>query len=315
VSALPPLGTRVAVRFRLPPGSEPPLSDAVGHLLAVDPLVRVRTKTGAVVQFPAAAVLTVRRLTDVPVRNSQIRAVEHAAALGFPGTESAWLHGWLLRAGQGVSARANSAIPLERGTSFAAVPAIVDWYVARGLTPLFAIPDRMVSLRDDTPVECETRTLVTDLAPAPAAPAAVTLADAPDADWLADYARAVPAAVLTAVRGPGAVCFARHPDGAVARGVITESADGTRWVGLSELRVAPAARRGGLGTAVGTAVLAWAARRGVTRGYAAVREDGAGGHDDLLGLLTALGFTGQHRCRYVRTEAIWSGPTSRRSPR
>ncbi|ODR11682.1 hypothetical protein BHQ15_00330 [Mycolicibacillus koreensis] len=309
MTALPPLGTRVAVRFRLPAGSEPPLSDAVGHLLDVDPLVRVRTKTGEVVQFPASEVLTVRRLTDVPVRNSQIRAVEHAAALGFPGTERQWLDGWLLRAGQGATARANSAIPLERGTSFATVPAIVDWYVQRGLTPLFAIPDRMVSLRDDTPVDCETRTLVLDLPAGPAAPAAVTVAETPDTAWLADYDRPVPTAVLTAVVDGGAVCFARHPDGAVARGVITESADGTPWVGLSDLRVAATARRRGLGTAVGTAVLAWAAQRGVTRGYAQIREDG---RDGPLGLLTALGFTSQHRCRYVRTEAIWSGPTSRR---
>ena len=41
----PALGTRVTVRYRRPAGSVPPLTDAVGHLLEVGPVVRVRTKT------------------------------------------------------------------------------------------------------------------------------------------------------------------------------------------------------------------------------------------------------------------------------
>lgn len=312
--ALPSIGTRVAVRFTLPPGSDPPLSDAVGHLIALEPLVSVRTKTGDVVTFAADDVLTMRRLTDVPVRNSQIRAVEHAAALGFPGTEHEWRDGWLLRAGAGATARANSAIPLEMGASFATVPAIVDWYVARGLTPLFAIPDRLVSLKDDTPAECETRTLVTDLADlavgAPE-PAGVVLADTPDDAWLAGYRRDVPAGVLTAVGAGGAVRFAA--DGAaVARAAITAAGDGTRWVGISDVHVAADQRRGGHATAVITALLAWAVADGATRGYAQVR-DGDETTAAGLGLFTALGFTAQHRCRFVRTEAIWAGPTSRRN--
>ena len=40
----PDLGTRVTVRYRRPAGSVPPLTDAVGHLLAVDPVVRVRPR-------------------------------------------------------------------------------------------------------------------------------------------------------------------------------------------------------------------------------------------------------------------------------
>ena len=53
----PDLGTRVTVRYRRPAGSVPPLTDAVGHLLAVDPLVRVQTKTGAVVEFASTDVV------------------------------------------------------------------------------------------------------------------------------------------------------------------------------------------------------------------------------------------------------------------
>ena len=73
----PDLGTRVTVRYRRPAGSVPPLTDAVGHLLAVDPMVRVRTKTGAVVEFAPADVVALRVLTDAPVRT-----------VGDPGTRA-----------------------------------------------------------------------------------------------------------------------------------------------------------------------------------------------------------------------------------
>ena len=87
----PELGTRVTVRYRRRPGSIPPLTDAVGHLLAVDPVVRVRTKTGAVVECAPADVVALRTLTDAPVRTSEIRALEHAAAAAWPGAEQ---DGW-----------------------------------------------------------------------------------------------------------------------------------------------------------------------------------------------------------------------------
>lgn len=95
----PDPGTRVTVRYRRPPGSVPPLTDAVGRLLTVDPTVRVQTKTGAVVEFAPADVVALRVLTDTPIRTSQIRALEHAAAAAWPAAEQTWLHGWLLRAG------------------------------------------------------------------------------------------------------------------------------------------------------------------------------------------------------------------------
>lgn len=307
MSELPSVGTRVAVRFRLPAGSEPPLSDAVGHLLAVAPMVRVRTKTGEVVEFAPGDVLTVRRLTDVPVRNSQIRAVEHAAALAFPGIEHRWLDGWLLRAGVGDTFRANSAIPLELGASFASVPAIVDFYVERGLTPLFAIPDRLVSMRDDTTVERENRTLVAEL-PATLPPRPdVALADSPGPDWLAGYDRDVAVAELAAVLD-GRLCFAVGPAGAVARAAITAAPDGTRWVGISDVHVDAGQRRRGQASAVCAALLAWAVEHGATHGYAHVRD----GDDAALGLFAGLGFAPQHRFRYVRTEAIWVDPGTRR---
>ena len=116
------------IRYRLPAGSVPPLTDVIGHLVAVEPEVRVRTKTGAVVEISPDDVVAVKALTDAPVRTSQIRAVEHAAAMAWPGIEQEWLDGWLLRAAGGYTHRANSAVPLGVEANIDAVPAIVDWY-------------------------------------------------------------------------------------------------------------------------------------------------------------------------------------------
>ncbi|OBI12915.1 GCN5 family acetyltransferase [Mycobacterium sp. E2327] len=157
----PDLGTRVSVRYRLPAGSVPPLTDAVGHLLAVDPLVRVRTKTGAVVQFAPTDVVALRALTDAPVRTSDIRAVEHVAAAAWPGAEQAWVDGWLLRTGPG--SLADSAVPLDISAQMTAVPAIVGWYRRRGLTPRLAIPDRLLPIPPGVPSERTEQILVRDL--------------------------------------------------------------------------------------------------------------------------------------------------------
>src|SRR5690349_2552111 len=110
--ALPVVGTRVSVRYRRPPGSVPPLTDVIGRLVETGPLVRVQAKTGEMVEIAADDVVTVRALTDVPVRTSQIRALEHAAALAWPGIEQEWIDGWLLRGANGYTHRANSAVPL-----------------------------------------------------------------------------------------------------------------------------------------------------------------------------------------------------------
>jgi N-acetylglutamate synthase len=179
----PDLGTRVTVRYRLPAGSVPPLTDAVGHLLAIYPLVRVRTKTGAVVQFPPADVVAVRALTDAPVRTSDIRALEHAAAAAWPGAEQAWVGGWLLRAGPGADSLANSAVPLDVSAQLSSVPAITDWYRQRDLTPRLAIPDRLLRIPPGLPGEHTERILVRDLS-------SVTPAQRHGGGWRAAVAKA-----------------------------------------------------------------------------------------------------------------------------
>ena len=183
---LPPAGTRVMIRYRLPAGSVPPLTDVIGHLVAVEPEVRVRTKTGAVVEISPDDVVAVKALTDAPVRTSQIRAVEHAAALAWPGIEQQWLNGWLLRAAGGYTHRANSAVPLGVEANIDALPAIVDWYTRRGLTPWLAVPERLLRLPDDVPAHLETVVMVRDL-PTDEPDATVRLLPRPDERWLRRY--------------------------------------------------------------------------------------------------------------------------------
>jgi N-acetylglutamate synthase len=283
----PQPGTRVTVRYRRPAGSVPPLTDAVGHLLDIEPLVRVQTKTGTVVQIASADVVAVRVLSDAPVRTSQIRALEHAAALAWPGVEQQWLDGWLLRAGRGVTSRANSAVPLDISANTTAIPAIVDWYTQRRLTPRLAIADRLLRLPGLG--EQANVVLVRDVSAARPDPS-IRLSNRPDDAWLRLYRREVPIDVLTAVLD-GELVFGMHTDGAVARASVTDAPDGTRWVGLSAVRAADQTAR----RALCEALLAWGEARGATRGYVRVLDD----DHAALGLAQTLGFAQHHHARYI----------------
>ena len=107
---MPDIGDRVVVRYRLPAGSVPPLTDVIGHLLAVSPKLAVRTKRGDVVEIAADDVLTMKSLTAAPMRTADIRNLEHAAALAWPGVEHNLLGGWLLRIPPGVSTDAETLV-------------------------------------------------------------------------------------------------------------------------------------------------------------------------------------------------------------
>lgn len=295
---IPPVGTRVSLRYRLPQGSVPPLTDVIGHLLQTGRRIQVETKTGAVVEIAVGDVVAVRALTATPVRNSQIRATEHAAALAWPGTERLWIDGWLLRGAGGHTHRANSAVPLGIEAGMTTVPAIVDWYTRRGQTPWLAVPDRLVKLPERVVAHLETVVMVSDL-PAGEPDATVTLAPHPDARWLRLYERKVPIDVLTAVVD-GIVVFAIGGDAVVGRAAITVAPDGTRWAGLSAVRVADGHRRRGHARGLCSALLAWATEHGAHNCYVQVLADNA----PAIALYQQLGFTTQHRARYIDARSL-----------
>jgi hypothetical protein len=301
----PDLGTRVTVRYRRPAGSVPPLTDVVGHLLAVDPVVRVRTKTGAVVEFAPADVVALRVLTDAPVRASQIRALEHAAAAAWPGVEQNWLDGWLLRAGHGVTLAANSAVPLDISAHMGTIPAIVAWYEERNLTPWLAIPDRLLPLPRSRASEHMERVLVRDVSDASTREpdASIIFSARPDGAWLRIHQGEIPVDVLTAVVH-GELAFGTHPCGAVARAAVTDAPDGTRWVGLSEVRAADDQGADVPAVRLCEALLTWGAQRGASRGYLRVHDA------DTTTLAESLGFRLHHRTRYFLATAARIPPDS-----
>jgi hypothetical protein len=61
-------GTRVVIRYRRPTSSVPPLTDVIGYLLEVDPLLRVLTKNGDVVEVSPADVVAMKAVGDPPTR-------------------------------------------------------------------------------------------------------------------------------------------------------------------------------------------------------------------------------------------------------
>jgi GNAT superfamily N-acetyltransferase len=68
--------------------------------------------------------------------------LERAAAAHWRGTEEQWLGNWLLRAADGFTGRANSALPLgDPGLPLDdALAAVTRWYRERGLPPMIAVP-------------------------------------------------------------------------------------------------------------------------------------------------------------------------------
>jgi ribosomal protein S18 acetylase RimI-like enzyme len=288
------VGDRVVVRYRLPAGSTPPLTDVIGHLVSVGEILSVRTKRGDVVSVAAADVVTMKTLAAAPVRTGDIRNLEHAAALAWPGAEHEWVDGWLLRFGHGSTRRANSAVPLD--FSVGAVGAIVDWYAARGLPPLAAAPDRLLRVPPAVPTDGENLVMAGELA---VAAAAVDIADAPDDEWLRLYRREVPVDVLTAVVD-GEVAFGAIAGAAVGRAAVTTAPDGTRWVGLSAVHVVPQARRRGLARDLCAGLLAWGGERGATRAYVQVLTD----NTTAIRLYESMGFTVHHRSRYLDARSL-----------
>jgi hypothetical protein len=157
------------------------------------------------------------------------------------------------------------------------------------LTPRLAIADRLLRLPGVG--ERANAVLVIDVSTADPDPS-VRLSARPDDAWLRLYHREVPIDVLTAVVD-GDLVFATHADKAVARASVTDAPDGTRWVGLSAMRVADQDD----GRALCKALLAWGAARGATRGYVRVLD----GDHATAGLAHSLGFALHHRARYFAT--------------
>ncbi|MEV6277417.1 GNAT family N-acetyltransferase [Nocardia sp. NPDC051832] len=310
-----PLGARVVMRYRLPAGSTPPLTDVIGELVSLEPPT-VKVGADQLVTVRADQVVALKALGPRPIRTSEIRALETAAADGWPGAEQEWIDGWLLRAGHGYTNRANSAAPLGRSGAPAVLAAatlerIAAWYAERGLPFQLLLPDRLAPVPQGWRTWNETVVLGIDIDNfvLPQGPPMVRTAPEPDAAWLQLHRyrgenpvlMAVPeqpaSDVLTAVRD-GKLGFAALgvPDPiAIGRAALTTAPDLRRWVGLSCIAVAAAHRRHGLGALVCAELIRWGSARGATHAYVQVEADNAA----ALALYRDLGFLEHHGYRYA----------------
>jgi ribosomal protein S18 acetylase RimI-like enzyme len=251
------------------------------------------------------------------ITDAGIAALDRVGALTWPGTETEPLGDWLLRAAEGFTGRANSALttgdpgmPLPQAAAH-----IRRWYTARGLTPMASVSypasqpernplDRFLAdqgwtLRDEATVIVMTQS---STAASPAAAALpVRLDDQPGDDWLALYhfrgqpdLPPVARTILTSAPWQ-AFASARDGDRTVAIGrVAGAGSNGAHWAGLTAIEVHPDYRRRGLAAAVTTALIAQAAQRGARRVFLQVEDD----NQAALALYRRLGFTTHHAYHY-----------------
>ncbi|MDO3648886.1 N-acetylglutamate synthase, CG3035 family [Nocardia mangyaensis] len=309
-----PLGRRVVMRYQLPEGYPQPLTDVIGELVSLSP-PSVRTAEGELVEVAADRVVALKALGPRPIRTKEIRSLETAAAAAWPGSAHLWIDGWLVRAGNGYTGRANSAVPLgESGVpavlSIETMRRIADWYTERGLPLLLQLPDRLAPVPPGWNTWSETVVLGLDIANfvLPQGPSMVRVAPEPDDGWLTAhrYRGEIPVdpgirvpdrAVLTSVLD-GALGFASLglPEPlAIGRGAVTTAPDGRRWVGLTCVAVAAAHRRNGLASLVCAELIRWGAEHGATHAYVQVEV----GNAAALALYRDLGFLEHHSYRYA----------------
>ncbi|MBV1849050.1 GNAT family N-acetyltransferase [Catellatospora tritici] len=302
------LGSRVVVRrFVGFQDERPQFTDVLGELTGLsDTELSVTTSQGVVV-VPLAQV---HRAKVVPARRGptarEVAALELAAAEAWPAPVREPLGDWWLRAADGYTGRANSALPVgDPGLPLPrAVDAVVDFYRERGLPPQVDVPLPLASaverelLARGWHVECTVQVQTCPLDELIAATpdgAQFALADTPSEQLLAMIAGSLgplPDAarhVLTAVPG---VVFAQHFDeaGALlarARGTVTGAG---RWLGVFGVETSPAARRRGLAAASMGALARWAAAQGATDAFLQVNSPNTG----ALALYAGLGFTSHH---------------------
>lgn len=295
-------------------------SDVIGHVLSLDPLVIRPQEVGGypssleAVEIPPEQLKIIKRLSPRTVRNSDIRAAEVAAAAASPGAEQEWTADgqWLMRASDGITCQANSAIPLGHSAGFLPVPIDdIDAFFARHQLPTcLAIPERIgksaEKLIDAAPdqwvVEPEILMMVHALDQLPEPAGAAFAADAqPDPAWLDLYHSWDQPPEGLATPAEGTAVFARlladtGDTTAIARGTLTESGDGTVWLGLSALTAAADQQDTRLKAELAAHLLIWGKDHGAKKVYLQVAASDAAGVQQAEG----LGFIEQHRHRYAR---------------
>ena len=245
-----------------------------------------------------------------------IEDLERAAARHWQAPETERLGGWLLRAAEGFTGRANSALPLgDPGVPLPeAVAAVQDWYRRRALPPMIVVPGAL----DQGIPPGHLQNLLTERGwlprPGPAFVMTAPIADIPvrtstdvhldpepDESWLALYhyrGQDLPPIARTLLMSAPWQAFASvHRDGrAVACGRISVAgAPGEQWGVITAVEVDPAWQRQGLGAALTSVLAAAAAGRGARRVLLQVET----GNAPARALYFRCGFRDSHRYHYM----------------
>jgi GNAT superfamily N-acetyltransferase len=312
------VGHRVVVRRIVGVSADRPLfSDALGELVDLTETDLTIATAQGTLRVPLREVHRAKRVPAArrpPARD--VIGLELAANDAWPAPVQARLGGWILRAAENWTGRANSALAVgdPDRTLEQAIDAVVSWYADRGQQALInapmplaapvnsALDDRGWTARPLTLVQTATLSAVLGALPARGDLPPVALADTPAEDWyemVAEHKGTLPSSATRILTGVPESVFAhvRDADGellAVARGTVTGP---DRWHGISLLQTAPAARRTGLAGHVVRAMAQWATQRGATRAYLQVEERNA----PAIALYGKMGFGTHHT--YLTREA------------
>jgi ribosomal protein S18 acetylase RimI-like enzyme len=307
------VGDTVSLRLRGAAGS----TEVVGTVLAASTdSLTLRRRDGAVIEIAVSEITAGRVVPPSPAQRVDVAELERIATLGWRPLEQEPLGEWLLRAGGGVTGRANSALAAgDPGQPVgAALTAVQQWYDARGRPPRVqlpagAAPAGLVALIDDlgwtssSPTHVMTAELGPVLRPTRGeAMVEVRLEASPDEPWLARWRADCDGVDADAARAlmtnHPQVVFASIREGDRCVAIARVAVDG-RWAGLFCVEVAPDARRRGLGRLVSLAPLRWAVAQGARRAYLQAADDNGA----AVALYTGLGFTVHHDYVYRTRDA------------
>jgi N-acetylglutamate synthase len=247
-----------------------------------------------------------------------ITDLELVAAASWRAPEEEWLGNWLLRAADGFTGRANSALATgDPGLPLAdAIEAVIHWYRARGLPAMIAVPyptgqsartslDQTLAALGWT-LRADAATVLTALATdvvcrRAAADPPVAIGSDPHAAWLGRYhyrgedLPPVATRLLTSAAWQAFGSIAADGEtiaiGRVAAGGTSSARD---WAGLTAIEVDPRHRRRGVGTVMTTALAAHAARHGFRCLFLQVSN----GNSGASALYRQLGFAKHHGYHY-----------------
>lgn len=318
-----PPGTRVAVRYVLP---EPDrvtgahLTDVTGTLVeATDERIVIDARRGRV-EVARAAVVATRVIPPrpsrrgAPHRSLSLEDLERVMTGAWAPVERSRLGDWILRAGHGFTARANSALAVGEPDLpiAAALDAVADWYRARDLPPLLTVPHPSgMDLSDDAVAAAAvaagwsaadevlvqtaaTRTVVSACEPT----AAVELTETMPQDWYAVLAsvRTAPRAAAEAVlHGSPAQRFALARTGSGTVSAIGRLGVSDGWGGIGAMWVDPARRRRGLARTI----LGALAREAADLGCVSMHLQVESANTTALVLYEQAGFTTHHAYAYL----------------